>query len=248
MGHLYIALAFMTYPLLLIASVLSPYQHSIEFGYLMALPAEVLGITIVVVSLIRARQRTEAELALRLQAEQATRELNATLEQRVEARTAELKVMLEGLESFTRNVSHDLRGPLAGMAGLARFAVQSLADGDTARARDMMAALAPQADRLHTMVRDLLTLARVNDSACQLRTQPLRGVVDDAIHELEMTPEGARDLGKVELQIEPLSERHGRCRAAEPGVRQPDRQRRTVCGVAPQRAWHGASGRQGARQ
>lgn len=204
-GHLYIALAFSTYPLLLIASVLTPfYQHSIEFGYLMALPAVVLGITILVVSLIRARQRTEAELALRLQAEQATRELNASLEQRVEARTAELQVMLEGLESFTRNVSHDLRGPLAGMSGVARLAEQLLAEGDTGRARELIAAIAPQADRLHAMVQDLLTLARVNDSECHLRTQPLREVVDEAIHQLEMTPEGARNLGKVQLQIEPL--------------------------------------------
>jgi signal transduction histidine kinase len=169
-----------------------------------ALPAVVLGITILVVSLIRARQRTEGELALRLQAEQATRELNASLEQRVEARTTELKVMLEGLESFTRNVSHDLRGPLAGMAGVARFAEQALSEGDLARARDMMAVLAPQADRLHTMVQDLLTLARVNETVCHLRPQALRDVVDAAILQLEMTPEGARDLGKVQLQIEPL--------------------------------------------
>jgi signal transduction histidine kinase len=204
-GHLYIALAFLTYPLLLVVSMLSPlYQHSIEFGYLMALPSVVLGITILVVSLIRARQRIEGELALRLQAEQATRELNATLEQRVEARTAELQVMLEGLESFTRNVSHDLRGPLAGISGVARLAEQVLAEGDTARAREMIAAIAPQADRLLAMVQDLLTLARVSDTEYHLRAHPLREVVDAAIHQLAMTPEGARDLGKVQLQIEPL--------------------------------------------
>ena len=238
-GHLYIALAFSTYPLLLIVSVLTPqYQHSIEFGYLMALPAVVLGITILVVSLIRARQRTEAELALRLQAEQATRELNATLEQRVEARTAELKVMLEGLESFTRNVSHDLRGPLAGMAGVARFAEQALAEGDTARAGDMMAALAPQADRLHTMVQDLLTLARVNDTECRLRAQPHPPAGID--------PRGGTRPRQGSTADRAAAERHGRCRAAEPGVRQPDWQRGAFCGVAPQRARHGPRGRQGA--
>ncbi|MEO8155581.1 MAG: HAMP domain-containing sensor histidine kinase [Rhizobacter sp.] len=204
-GHLYIAIAFAGYPLLLLASLLPPLQQQgIEFGYLAALPAVVLGITILVVSLIRARKRTEDELSLRLHAERALRELNASLEQRVQARTGELQVMLEGLEAFTRNVSHDLRGPLAGLAGVARLAVEAMDDGDLPHARKMISAVAPQADRLQTMVQDLLMLSRVSETDVKRSTQPLRPVVDAAIHQLELTPDGARDLGKVQLQIDTL--------------------------------------------
>jgi signal transduction histidine kinase len=204
-GHAYIAIAFATFPLMLLASLLPPFrEQGIEFGYLAALPAVVLGITILVVSLIRARQRTEAELSLRLNAEKALRELNASLEQRVQARTAELQVMLEGLEAFTRNVSHDLRGPLAGMAGVARLVEQALDEGNAPYARELISAIAPQADRLHGMVQDLLTLSRVGEAEVHLSTQPLRAVVDEAVHQLELTPEGARDLGRVQLQIDTL--------------------------------------------
>ena len=37
---------------------------------------------------------------------------------------------MAGLESFNRGVSHDLRGPLGGMAQLARTAVDAMARGD----------------------------------------------------------------------------------------------------------------------
>src|SRR5205823_8282798 len=53
---------------------------------------------------------------------------NETLEQRVKLRTAELRDMVEGLESFNRSVSHDLRGPLGGIAGAARLARNRIAE------------------------------------------------------------------------------------------------------------------------
>ncbi|HEX3138881.1 MAG TPA: HAMP domain-containing sensor histidine kinase [Rhizobacter sp.] len=204
-GHLYIAIAFATYPLVLTASLLQPRDEpSLEYGYLAALPATVVGITILVVSLIRARRRTEDELVLRLRAEAALRELNINLEQRVQARTGELQTMLDGLEAFTRNVSHDLRGPLAGMAGVARMAEQALDEGDTQHAHAMLRAIASQADHLQTMVQDLLTLSRVNSAEFQRSPQALRELVDAAVQQLELTPEGADDLKKVQLQIDKL--------------------------------------------
>ncbi len=204
-GYLYIAIAFATYPLTLLLTLFTPLSRlQLEFGYLAALPALVLGVTILVVSLLRARKRVEDELALRHKAEAALRNLNASLEQRVQSRTAELQQIVEGLEAFTRNVSHDLRGPLAGISGLARFSAKALDDGDAQRATVLVNAMADEAGRLQAMVGDLLALSKVGDGELHLHPQPLRSVVDAAVRQLELTPDGAESLHRVDLQIDEL--------------------------------------------
>ena len=85
-GHLWIAVAFATNPLLFVACLLWPTRLAgFELAYYFALPSLIAGITILAASLIRARRGVEAELARRIAAENALRELNASLEARVEA-------------------------------------------------------------------------------------------------------------------------------------------------------------------
>ncbi|MET0336005.1 MAG: HAMP domain-containing sensor histidine kinase [Rhizobacter sp.] len=204
-GHRYIAAAFATYPLTLLVSEITPLRDTrLDFGYLAAIPITVVGVTILVVSLLRARQRIEAELQQRTRAEAAVRDLNAHLEQRVAARTSELQTMLDGLEAFTRNVSHDLRGPLAGLSGLARLSVNVIEAGDTQRASRLVTSVAVEAERLQSMVQELLTLSKVGNVNLKLRAQPVRSIVDAAVQQLGMTPEGALHLGQVDLEIDAL--------------------------------------------
>jgi PAS domain S-box-containing protein len=90
--------------------------------------------------------------------------LNAELEERVTARTAELTVANNELEAFTYSVAHDLRAPLRGIDGFSALLVEhgrSRMDRESAlyveRIRDA-------SERMGAMISDLLDLSRVSRS------------------------------------------------------------------------------------
>ncbi len=204
-GHRLIAAAFASYPLVVVATLLfGPTPPGVELGYVAALPLIVVGIVILVASLIRFGRRLEVELARREAAERAVREANASLERRVAERTTELRLIVDGLESFARNVSHDLRGPLTGLAGVARFAHEAIGRGDVARAEALLEPIANQADRLVDLVNDLATLARLHDAPPRRAPQPMREVVDEALRQLAASPDTAAMLERVSVVVDDL--------------------------------------------
>lgn len=113
-GHGYIGAALISIPALamVLAITRSPAVAVRYWGFM---PLLVLGLTLLTVSLLRRRRQLEDEVARRARAEQALTELNASLEAKVSRRTQDLHAMVAALESFNRNVSHDLRGPLGGI-------------------------------------------------------------------------------------------------------------------------------------
>ena len=202
-GHGLVAVAFASYPLLAAAVlVFGPTPPTFELAYLAALPSVVVGVAVLVASLIRFGHRLEVELAQRQAAERAVRELNSSLEHRVAERTAELHLIVDGLESFTRNVSHDLRGPLSGLAGVARLAREAMGRGDSARAEALLGPIAAQADRLVDLVNDLATLTRLHDQAPRRQRQPMRAIVDEAVAQLALAPDTAAMLAAVQLHVD----------------------------------------------
>lgn len=204
-GHLLVAAAMLSYPVFVIAAIVVQGEvHSLELSYIVVIPSALAGIAVLVASLIRFGHRLEVSLGEQRAAERTLRELNATLEQRVASRTGELRGIVQGLEAFTRNVSHDLRGPLAGLAGVSRLAEQALAEGDSARARQLLRPVAEQAERLSRLVQDLLTLSRVTDAELHRVEQPLDDVVDAALQQLSHAPETADLARQVEVQREAL--------------------------------------------
>ncbi|MBI5716261.1 MAG: HAMP domain-containing histidine kinase [Burkholderiales bacterium] len=204
-GHGLIAAAFASYPALVLATLAwSPDLPGHELGYVLALPAIVIGIAVLVASLVRFGHRLEAELARREAAERAVRELNAGLEHRIAERTAELHLIVDGLEGFARSVSHDLRGPLTGLAGLARMAREALARGEVARAGTLLEPIATQADRLVDLVNDLAALTRLQEQPPKRERRPMRPIVDEAVAQLALAPDTAAMLQQVELRVDEL--------------------------------------------
>jgi PAS domain S-box-containing protein len=90
------------------------------------------------------------------------RRLNASLEERVAGRTAELEAANRELEAFAYSVSHDLRAPLRAIDGFARILRDDFAAAlppEAARLLDLLRANAQQMGRL---VDDLLAFSRLS--------------------------------------------------------------------------------------
>ncbi len=204
-GHLYIAAAYVTFPLLFAAYYTLPaWMAGFQLGYYVAVPAMFVGMMILAVSLIRARQRTESELSRRIHAEESLRQLNSTLEDRVAARTRELHDLVAGLESFNRNVSHDLRDPLAGVTGLAQLGAMALQRGQTTKAQALLVTIGEQARHMTGMVQDLLQLSKAADAPLRRDRRDLRRCVDDALAQLRLQPAMSQTLSQVRLQVHAL--------------------------------------------
>ena len=125
---------------------------------------------------------------------------NDSLEQRVRQRTAELRDVIEGLESFNRSVSHDLRGPLGGIAGAARLAQEFVAENKSAKAAQFLKAIAAQAETTGQLVDALLALARASDASLVRERFDLSALVTDVVGSLrQVRPEAV-----LPIVVDPL--------------------------------------------
>jgi signal transduction histidine kinase len=183
-GHRYIGLAFLLVPATLIVVTASGSQ-SAQLRYWSLVPILVIGLTLLTVSLLRRRRMLLAEIARRAAAEDALARVNASLEAQVEARTRELHDVIAGLESFNRQVSHDLRGPLGGIGGLATLASQALQRGDMAAAQRLLTPIAQQAAVSAQLVDSLLMLARSGEVALNKRPLDLARMAREVADSLQ---------------------------------------------------------------
>jgi len=103
------------------------------------------------------RKRTENEILL----------LNASLEHRVEERTAELTEAIHELQGFAYTVAHDLRAPLRAVISTSRILNEDFADSLPPEASAELERQAAAATRLGTLIDDLLKYARLYRAAIE---------------------------------------------------------------------------------
>ena len=89
------------------------------------------------------------------------RALNATLEQRVELRTAELQSINRELEAFSYSVSHDLRAPLRTIDGFSLALEEDYAEAVDATGRDYIHRVRTGVQRMGQLIDALLQLSRI---------------------------------------------------------------------------------------
>lgn len=196
-GHGLVAASFLAIPALAVGIAIAR-ADGVSLRIFAFAPFLVLGLTLLTVSLLRRRRALEGEVARRSAAEAELTRMNASLEEQVAERTADLHNLVAGLESFNRSVSHDLRGSLGGIGGLARMAGESLQRGDDALAKRALPLIAEQADNSARLMAALLSLAKVGDATLQREVIDLRQLVQQVVDQLTLQ-RGDQPMPQIEV-------------------------------------------------
>ena len=142
--------------------------------------------------------RCNAEL-LRLYRDRDLLKLQATLEQRVIDRTAQLELLNRELDTFAYSVSHDLKSPLRSIDGFMHLLQEQTQERCTPDDHMLMSRVMGSAQRMHGLINDLLALARVSQTQLQRARVNLSGIADEVIRQ-----ERQRDPDHlVEVQVTP---------------------------------------------
>lgn len=157
-GHRLIALLILFTPILTIAFPIFGLTTAV-LRFWTAVPLIVMAISILSAALLRDRDVIKKSLDQLFMAEQKLIALNKDLETRVQDRTAMLNEVISDLESFNRNVSHDIRGPLGSIGLAAYVALQQLSKGQVEPAKAQLQSISEQVNASQNLVNAMLNLA-----------------------------------------------------------------------------------------
>lgn len=99
----------------------------------------------------------------------AIQRLNEELEHRVVERTQQLEAANKELEAFSYSVAHDLRSPLRGIDGFSQMLIEQHASNLGPEGVEQLFRVRQAAQRMATLIDDLLQLARVARTTLQRR-------------------------------------------------------------------------------
>ena len=111
--------------------------------------------------------------------------LNAELEERVLARTAELKASNEELEAFSYSVSHDLRAPLRVIEGFADILLEDFSSSLQEDALGLIERIKKTGLKMEQLIDDLLKLSRITSADMNLSSVNITTMSAEIISDLQ---------------------------------------------------------------
>ncbi len=127
------------------------------------------------------------------------------LEARVDARTRELDAANKELEAFSYSVSHDLRAPLRGVNGYCRIFLEDYAAKAPPEARTIIEKALASAERMGSLIEDLLEFARLARQPLQRKTVSLDEIAGRVVQQQIAAHEGRN----VAVELGALGEAQG---------------------------------------
>jgi PAS domain S-box-containing protein len=122
------------------------------------------------------------------------------LETQVKVRTEQLEAKASELEAFTYSVSHDLRQPLRAMSGFAEVLISDFAGGLNDEAKHYLERIRHNAQRMGTLIDDLLGLSRVGRRELAKTEIAPDSILKEIVSELE----GDGQIGNAKIQIQAM--------------------------------------------
>jgi signal transduction histidine kinase len=142
--------------------------------------------------LARAHREAEATAA-------EIRALNASLEDKVRLRTAELERMNRELEAFSYSVSHDLRAPLRTIDGFSLALQEDYADAIDDTGRDYIRRVRTSVQRMGQLIDALLRLSRITRAEISREEFNISELAESVAAEL-LEHNGSR---RISVHVEP---------------------------------------------
>ncbi|MEC4982646.1 MAG: PAS domain S-box protein [Oscillatoria sp. PMC 1068.18] len=128
-----------------------------------------------------------SDISDRVRAEQALKELNQTLELRVQQRTAQFEATNRELEAFSYSVSHDLRAPLRRIEGFSQIVCDSYSQQIDARGQKYLQRIRANVQKMNELIDSLLLLSRLTRTEIQYTQVNLSHLAEEIATELQQS-------------------------------------------------------------